>query len=58
MDNQRIRQSMVTCAEGYSTLILNSINIAILLDMDTDMLISITQEWLDIRKNIIVELLD
>ena len=58
MNSQQIQASMVTCAEGYSTLILNSINVAISLDMNNDMLISIIQEWLDIRKNIIVELQD
>lgn len=56
MDNQRIEQSMITCAEGYSTLIHNSINVAISLDMNNDMLISIIQEWIDIRKNIVIEL--
>jgi len=58
MDSQRIEQSMITCAEGYSTLIFNSINVAISLDMDNDILISIIQEWIDIRKNIVIELQD
>lgn len=56
MDSQRIQQSMITCAEGYSTLILNSINVAISLDMDTDTLKKIIDEWIQIRHTIICEL--
>ena len=58
MDNKQIHASMVSCAEGYSTLIHNSINVAISLDMDSDMLMGIISEWLAIRKNIVIELQD
>ena len=56
MDNKQIHQSMVSCAEGYSTLILNSINAAITLDIDMDTLKKILDEWIQIRHTIICEL--
>lgn len=58
MSKEQAIKSMVSCAKGYSWLILQGINVAISIDMDMDTCAKIIREWMQIRNTIITELLE
>lgn len=58
MDKKQIVRAMTSAAESYSWLIHNSINVAISLNMDTDTLKKVIDEWIQIRHTIIYELIE
>lgn len=58
MSKDQCIRAMVSAAEGYSWLILKSINTAIAINMDMDTCVKIIKQWIDIRNTIITELLE
>lgn len=58
MSKEQCIRAMVSAAKSYSWLILNSINVAIAINMDMDTCAKIIREWQQIRNTIVTELIE